>query len=650
MQGRSLPYQIAVLRAEYYNDMQFLLDSLARLGLELKNFPRKPPLLNILIAIDCYHSLIETHRGHHLRRGLEELNQLLFYRMMTQQSFSSLHTYNYNHHHNHHHPASSMAMDEDIYSPPPPSPSHLAPSSPSSSSLAYVPGYHGHESSRPPPLSPPRSHDFGSIDVNTVAAHCPHVASFSLHMPLLHSHNNVYRLLRFMEEECELLQSKDKAPYLVWVELLEEPFPVKSHALYLHRRGLRLHAPGLIIENPSPQQYIDHDSFGADVGPSDEEKEQHKSEEQAMVQLFARDDISYPEVQRLHFQENREVSRVFSVEDMRDELRLAGTRMDEKAVDGIRSDIRGGHIDGMYSDDFTATLPSSGPVPRDAPSVDYPRYPPPQPPQQPQRARRRTRRPYPPNPLLHHHNTPPAHPTTASPQYSTPVNAAPTPHDMPNSPWMQPPHLSSPLSTRSPEVPNPTNSYDDSILVPGDVCYKPLPSWHQKRQLLQARSPFGHLPGYTIKSFIVKSGDDLNKEVLALQLIHYFMKVFQEEHLDIYMKPYQILSTGYQCGLIEFLEGSMSIDKIKKTYSHKDFTLRQFFHLQFGQSYGLAYQKAVINFIRSLVGYSLFTFLIQVKDRHNANILLDAEGHILHIDFGFILGGKYCVGVDGLSN
>jgi phosphatidylinositol kinase/protein kinase (PI-3 family) len=157
----------------------------------------------------------------------------------------------------------------------------------------------------------------------------------------------------------------------------------------------------------------------------------------------------------------------------------------------------------------------------------------------------------------------------------------------------------------------------------------------------------------------MKAGEDIRRESLVMQIIGKLNEWFQTEipePLRPHMRPYTIMCVGGDAGLVECLSDAKSIDEVKKQTDNFE-SLRDYFERAYGpptvhgaqymnmktgspspSSQQLTFEQAQDNFLRSLVGYSLVCYILQIKDRHNANILLDRMGNIMHIDFGYVLG------------
>lgn len=164
--------------------------------------------------------------------------------------------------------------------------------------------------------------------------------------------------------------------------------------------------------------------------------------------------------------------------------------------------------------------------------------------------------------------------------------------------------------------------------------YGELWSWKEERIL--SKSPFKDVKRTRLMPFIVKAGDDLRQEQLAIQLISQFKNIFDEEGVEVYLKPFTVMSVSSEAGFVEVITDAVSVHSLKKR-TPNFVSLLDYFERAFGEVGTSSFRAAQRRFIRSMAGYSLVTYFLQIKDRHNGNIMLDAQGRIIHIDFGFML-------------
>lgn len=175
--------------------------------------------------------------------------------------------------------------------------------------------------------------------------------------------------------------------------------------------------------------------------------------------------------------------------------------------------------------------------------------------------------------------------------------------------------------------------------------------WATKRARIRRTSPYGHLANWDLCSVIVKNGDDLQQEAFACQLIALVSGFWAKDSVGVWTKNMKIVVTSFNSGLVQTINNALSLHSIKKTMTEMSIrngenpkgvvvSIKDYFGKIYGHESSQKYMKAQKNFAKSLAAYSILCYVLQIKDRHNGNIMIDHEGHIIHIDFGFILSNS----------
>lgn len=135
----------------------------------------------------------------------------------------------------------------------------------------------------------------------------------------------------------------------------------------------------------------------------------------------------------------------------------------------------------------------------------------------------------------------------------------------------------------------------------------------------------------SVFQIIFKYGDDLRQDQLVLQIISYMDRLLKNVHLDFNFTTYKVLATSKADGFVEFVPNSIPIQDILQK---NDDQIAPFIR----ENSNNDFDKRLDHFITSCAGYCVVTYILGIGDRHLENLLMDKQGKLFHIDFGFILG------------
>mmetsp|Transcript_8362 Transcript_8362/g.12373 ORF Transcript_8362/g.12373 Transcript_8362/m.12373 type:complete len:648 (+) Transcript_8362:45-1988(+) len=161
-------------------------------------------------------------------------------------------------------------------------------------------------------------------------------------------------------------------------------------------------------------------------------------------------------------------------------------------------------------------------------------------------------------------------------------------------------------------------------------------AWKDRVNRIRSQSIYGAHPDWNLRSFIVKSNDDLRQELMTMKIFETLDYIWRVKcNLPMCITLYKFIVTGPSSGIIETISDSVSMASLLGKYNNYT-SLLDYFITIYGPTTSAEFKEAQNRFTESMAVYSVLTYIFQIKDRHNGNIMIDRSGQICHIDFGFL--------------
>lgn len=130
-----------------------------------------------------------------------------------------------------------------------------------------------------------------------------------------------------------------------------------------------------------------------------------------------------------------------------------------------------------------------------------------------------------------------------------------------------------------------------------------------------------------VYSAILKVGDDMRQDSLAVTTIKFIDENLKRFNLDLCVTHYSVLPISRSFGLMEFVVGAKPISKVLQV---KNNMIQDYFDEN--------EEECRDRFIKSSAAYTVISYVLGVGDRHLDNLLMKSSGHFFHVDYGFMFG------------